>query len=100
MENCKVLVDFPENLKLSLMNNTWRASLLRAAYIAGLLLTSRVISDAAESTGSTNAKVPGPSTRLGLPGEDFLVAGHPAFVLLPSGAKEANPQPWIFYAPT
>jgi len=46
------------------------------------------------------AKVPGPSIRLGLPGEDFMVAGRPAFVLLPSQPKEANPQPWIFYAPT
>jgi pimeloyl-ACP methyl ester carboxylesterase len=29
-----------------------------------------------------------------------VVAGHPAFLLLPSEPKAANPQPWIFYAPT
>jgi dipeptidyl aminopeptidase/acylaminoacyl peptidase len=35
-----------------------------------------------------------------LPGESFLVQGHAAFILWPAEAKRANPQPWIFYAPT
>jgi len=45
-------------------------------------------------------KIAGPSTRLGLSGADFLVEGHAAFVLLPAETNRANPQPWIFYAPT
>ena len=32
--------------------------------------------------------------------ENFTVEGRPAFVFLPPEAKRANPQPWIFYAPT
>ena len=35
-----------------------------------------------------------------LPGESFLVAGRPAFVLTPPMEKRSTPQPWIFYAPT
>ncbi len=32
--------------------------------------------------------------------ENFTVEGRPAFVFLPPEAKRANPQPWVFYAPT
>jgi arylsulfatase A-like enzyme len=41
-----------------------------------------------------------PVKELILPGESFLVTGHPAFILSPSGDKRQTPQPWIFYAPT
>jgi pimeloyl-ACP methyl ester carboxylesterase len=82
------------------MNMTSQPRLLIPASMAALLLISGAIHQAAESTGPSHAKVPGPAIRLGLPGEDFFVAGRPAFVLLPTGAKQANPQPWIFYAPT
>lgn len=41
-----------------------------------------------------------PVKELILPGESFLVDGHPAFTLLPAKAKRRNPQPWIMYAPT
>ena len=43
---------------------------------------------------------PNPVKKLILPGESFLVAGRPAFVLLPPEGKRHMPQPWIFYAPT
>jgi dipeptidyl aminopeptidase/acylaminoacyl peptidase len=41
-----------------------------------------------------------PVKELILPGESFLVAGRPAFVLLPPKEKRSRPQPWILYAPT
>jgi pimeloyl-ACP methyl ester carboxylesterase len=41
-----------------------------------------------------------PVKELILPGESFLVAGRPAFILTPPEAKRRSPQPWIFYAPT
>jgi dipeptidyl aminopeptidase/acylaminoacyl peptidase len=43
---------------------------------------------------------PNPVKKLILPGESFLVALRPAFVLLPPEGKRHLPQPWIFYAPT
>ena len=41
-----------------------------------------------------------PVKELILPGESFLVAGRPAFILTPPEGKRRTPQPWIFYAPT
>ncbi|MDP1797991.1 MAG: sulfatase-like hydrolase/transferase [Planctomycetaceae bacterium] len=41
-----------------------------------------------------------PVKTLILPGESFLVAGRPAFILWPEEAKRTKPQPWVFYAPT
>lgn len=41
-----------------------------------------------------------PVKQLILPGESFLVAGRPAFILQPPEEKRAKPQPWILYAPT
>jgi hypothetical protein len=41
-----------------------------------------------------------PIKQLILPGEAFLVEGHPAFILLPERSKQQTPQPWIYYAPT
>jgi alpha-beta hydrolase superfamily lysophospholipase len=35
-----------------------------------------------------------------LPGENFTVAGRPAFVFLPPEEKRTLPQPWILYGPT
>lgn len=46
------------------------------------------------------ADAPKPVKDLILPGESFLIAGHPAFILWPDEAKRQKPQPWIFYAPT
>ncbi len=43
---------------------------------------------------------PRPIKELILPGDSFLVAGRPAFVLLPPIEKRQSPQPWIMYAPT
>ena len=41
-----------------------------------------------------------PVKELILPGESFVVAGRPAFILTPAGDRKRTPQPWIFYAPT
>lgn len=41
-----------------------------------------------------------PVKRLLLPGESFLVAERPAFILWPAKEKRAKPQPWMLYAPT
>ena len=41
-----------------------------------------------------------PVKKLILPGESFLVAGRPAFILWPSEEKRRQPQPWVMYAPT
>jgi dipeptidyl aminopeptidase/acylaminoacyl peptidase len=41
-----------------------------------------------------------PVKELILPGESFLVAGRPAFILTPAGDQKRTPQPWILYAPT
>jgi arylsulfatase A-like enzyme len=41
-----------------------------------------------------------PVKELILPGESFVVAGRPAFILTPAGDTKRTPQPWIFYAPT
>jgi arylsulfatase A-like enzyme len=50
---------------------------------------------------ATRDQQPGrPVKELILPGESFLVAGRPAFILTPPKDKLRNPQPWIFYAPT
>ena len=35
-----------------------------------------------------------------LPGESFLIAGRPSFILIPKEDKRQTPQPWVFYAPT
>lgn len=49
--------------------------------------------------GTTIAADP-PAKKLPLPGELFLVAERPAFVMLPPEEKRTKPQPWIMYAPT
>ena len=41
-----------------------------------------------------------PVKQLILPGKSFLVAGRPAFVMLPDESKRTTPQPWVMYAPT
>ncbi|PQO38448.1 alpha/beta hydrolase [Blastopirellula marina] len=41
-----------------------------------------------------------PVKKLILPGESFLLEGHPAFILWPAEDKRQDPQPWVLYAPT
>lgn len=41
-----------------------------------------------------------PVKELILPGESFLVAGRPAFIMWPEESLRQKPQPWILYAPT
>jgi pimeloyl-ACP methyl ester carboxylesterase len=35
-----------------------------------------------------------------LPGDTFLSAGRPAFIIWPDKSLRQTPQPWVFYAPT
>jgi pimeloyl-ACP methyl ester carboxylesterase len=49
---------------------------------------------AAEIPASPGAKV------LPLPGEEFAVAGRPAFLIAAPGEAGGNPKPWVWYAPT
>ncbi|MFN0056296.1 MAG: prolyl oligopeptidase family serine peptidase [Planctomycetales bacterium] len=54
-----------------------------------------------EAGASTQpAAAAAPIKELILPGESFLVAGRPAFILHPPEALRQRPQPWILYAPT
>ena len=43
---------------------------------------------------------PAPVKTLILPGESFLVAERPAFILWPEPKLRREPQPWVCYAPT
>lgn len=56
----------------------------------------------AEKEAAKEAAAPGqkPVKTLILPGESFLVAERPAFILWPTEEKRTKPQPWIMYAPT
>jgi arylsulfatase A-like enzyme/pimeloyl-ACP methyl ester carboxylesterase len=59
---------------------------------------ARIAKEVLETPQATNSSKP--VKELILPGESFLVAGHPAFVLTAAAEKRRTPQPWIFYAPT
>ena len=53
--------------------------------------------------GSVQAQEPQadkPVKQLILPGDSFLVAERPAFILWPDESLRKHPQPWILYAPT
>jgi len=56
---------------------------------------------ASQPAAPVNSRPSGAPPKLTLPAtENFVIEGRPAFVFLPPAAKRANPQPWIFYAPT
>ncbi|AGA27171.1 alpha/beta hydrolase family protein [Singulisphaera acidiphila] len=55
---------------------------------------------AQKDSKADQANAPVPEKELILPGESFVVAGRPAFILLPAKEKRQTPQPWILYAPT
>jgi alpha-beta hydrolase superfamily lysophospholipase len=46
------------------------------------------------------AAEPAPVKKLILPGESFLVAERPVFILWPAEERRSKPQPWVLYAPT
>ncbi len=52
------------------------------------------------TTKTVQAGEPTEIKKLILPGEAFLVADRPAFILWPAEGKRQTPQPWICYAPT
>ncbi|MBA3482063.1 MAG: DUF4189 domain-containing protein [Pirellulales bacterium] len=67
-----------------------------AVHSSGELKTTNVakpVTPAAEASSSA-------PTRLRLRGESLVIAGRPAFILLPEEANRTKPQPWIMYAPT
>jgi dipeptidyl aminopeptidase/acylaminoacyl peptidase len=64
-----------------------------------LLLVMAALAGQAPAAGPKPAEGK-PVKELILPGESFLVADRPAFVLLPPEKKRTKPQPWILYAPT
>jgi pimeloyl-ACP methyl ester carboxylesterase len=68
----------------------FRRGFVSLALVAGMLAVSSLADE-------PEAK---PVKALILPGEAFLLAGRPAFVLLPAEGKRSKPQPWIMYAPT
>lgn len=70
---------------------------LHVTHIAALVVISAAVFSA-HLVGDEPASAP--VKKLILPGESFVVAGRPAFVLLPPKDKRPMPQPWIFYAPT
>jgi alpha-beta hydrolase superfamily lysophospholipase len=65
-----------------------------------LFFCSLVGSSGADAPPESKPAASGPTPRLVLPGINLIVEGRPAFIFLPSEEKRANPQPWIFYAPT
>ena len=71
-------------------------SILNALYSYSLLLVTCFAPAGADEPASVSQ----PVKKLILPGESFLLAGRPAFILLPPEAKRQKPQPWIMYAPT
>ena len=69
----------------------------RIAGLIAILLCGLLTSESVTPLAAEDAK---PVKELILPGESFLVAGRPAFVLLPPPEKRRTPQPWILYSPT
>ncbi len=59
------------------------------------------LATASPSAAPAKAKAASAPHRIIFPNtENLSVQGRPAFVFLPPAARRANPQPWIFYAPT
>jgi pimeloyl-ACP methyl ester carboxylesterase len=79
--------------------------LLALAALTGMA-TARVLAVELQAATDGAGEKPGqkgvgkPVQGLTLKGESFVVAGRPAFVLLPPEGKRSTPQPWVFYAPT
>jgi dipeptidyl aminopeptidase/acylaminoacyl peptidase len=55
---------------------------------------------ALQSAAAEPSKVAGPPPRLILPGENIKINERDAFIFMPEPSKRAEPQPWVFYAPT
>ena len=74
--------------------------LLKFLWIACLALCFSAWADSAQADDVKGNSKDSPVKALILPGESFLLEGHPAFILWPEEAKRQNPQPWILYSPT
>lgn len=74
---------------------TFAARLTRQLCGLGLCLLF-VAALRAEEPGSQSK----PVKDLILPGESFLLAERPAFIMWPAEAQRKTPQPWVMYAPT
>jgi len=64
------------------------------------LIGSPELSTADAQQASDQAAADPPVKELILPGETFLIDGHPAFILYPEERLRVTPQPWVHYAPT
>jgi dipeptidyl aminopeptidase/acylaminoacyl peptidase len=73
---------------------------ITGAILAATIATASLASDDSPPPRGPSDGAEGPVKELILPGESFLVAGRPAFILAPPEEKRTHPQPWIFYAPT
>lgn len=64
------------------------------------VLTALAVSIAMGPVANRPTRAAGPLSNLNLPGEELVVAGRPAFILLPPAELRRSPQPWILYGPT
>jgi dipeptidyl aminopeptidase/acylaminoacyl peptidase len=78
----------------------FRSNRMSRAWIHSWAIVVALIGVSRTTSAEESAPAATPVKNLILPGESFLVADRPAFVLLPSEEKRAKPQPWIMYAPT
>ena len=80
------------------MNDTRPARQTYAAIRSLLVLSLTIATSVTAAVAEEPAKPP--IKTLILPGEAFLVADRPSFVLLPKEELRRKPQPWVMYAPT
>ncbi len=80
------------------MNDNRQSRQTDAGILSLLVLSLTIATSVARAFGEEPSKPP--IKTLILPGEAFLVADRPAFVLLPKEELRRKPQPWIMYAPT
>lgn len=80
------------------MNDHCQSRQTYAGFLSLLVLSLTIATSVTRAFGEGPSKPP--IKTLILPGEAFLVADRPAFVLLPKEELRRKPQPWIMYAPT
>jgi pimeloyl-ACP methyl ester carboxylesterase len=76
------------------IRNVWNLAIWMVAGVACLQF------QAAEPKPAVTTKSPPPQKALPLPGEVLSVAGHTAFVIVPTTASSDRSTPWVLYAPT
>ncbi len=74
--------------------------MLRLTFFLPLLALTFVIAPAAPAVATDAPSAQLPLKNLPVPGENFLVAGRPAFLIASPHAPAGQPKPWVWYAPT